>query len=160
WDNYNGINLNKDGVERKPSKPVQLTRINERLRFLKYRPGQFFQMHCDGSYWTPDAEEVSYYTIQIYLTGTATTVKGGATRIWSKSERSRGGPKGNGYIDVDPRMGRILVFEQDGILHSGEELVSGEKIAMRTEFMYGRPGDSSSELSEEEEAEDPDESEM
>ncbi|KAG8896175.1 hypothetical protein FRB99_009032 [Tulasnella sp. 403] len=115
-------------------------------------------MHCDGSYWTPDVSEVSYYTIQIYLTGTASTLKGGATRIWSKSERSRAGPKG--YIDVDPRMGRILVFEQDGILHSGEKLVSGEKIAMRTEFMYGRPGDSPSELAEEEEAEDPDESEM
>lgn len=46
---------------------AKLSRLNERLRFLRYGEGQFFQPHYDGQYWTPDKKEVSYYTLQIYL---------------------------------------------------------------------------------------------
>ncbi|KAG8926007.1 hypothetical protein FRC02_009269 [Tulasnella sp. 418] len=62
---------------------VRLSRLNERLRFLKYGEGEFFKRHCDGIYYTPDRKEISYYTVQVYLNGDKETLEGGATRIWS-----------------------------------------------------------------------------
>ena len=40
---------------------------NERLRFLKYGPGEYFMPHMDGTYMRPDGSERSYITIQLYL---------------------------------------------------------------------------------------------
>jgi hypothetical protein len=37
----------------------KLTRLNERMRFLKYEGGEYFKEHCDGTYETPDRLEVS-----------------------------------------------------------------------------------------------------
>lgn len=48
---------------------AKLLRLNERLRFLRYGPGEFFRPHCDGVYNTPDGKEVSYFTLQIYING-------------------------------------------------------------------------------------------
>lgn len=42
-------------------------------------------------------------------------------------------------VDIPPRTGRCLVFEQRGILHSGETVTKGIKVSVRTEFMYGLP---------------------
>jgi len=54
----------------KAKEPVaKCTRLNERLRFLRYEKGMFFNPHFDGQYWTPDKKEVSYYTLQVYLSG-------------------------------------------------------------------------------------------
>jgi hypothetical protein len=58
------------GFRVKAKEPVaRCTRLNERLRFLRYEKGMFFNRHCDGQYWTPDKKEVSYYTLQVYLSG-------------------------------------------------------------------------------------------
>ena len=58
------------GTNAKPKEPVaKCTRLNERLRFLRYEKGMFFNPHYDGQYWTPDKKEVSYYTLQVYLGG-------------------------------------------------------------------------------------------
>jgi hypothetical protein len=58
------------GVGAKAKEPVaKCTRLNERLRFLRYEKGMFFNPHYDGHYWTPDKKEVSYYTLQVYLSG-------------------------------------------------------------------------------------------
>jgi len=121
------------GEKKKPVPPVQLSRINERLRYLKYGPGQFFNRHCDGTYFTPDRKEVSYYTLQLYLNGDADRLKGGATRFHPSLKKQ---PGQKDHIDVEPRMGRALIFEQSGLLHSGEEVESGIKLTIRTEFMY------------------------
>ncbi|KAG9000096.1 hypothetical protein FRB94_002098 [Tulasnella sp. JGI-2019a] len=64
---------------------VQLTRVNERLRYLKYGSGKYFKRHCDGVYYTPDRTEVSYYTLQLYLNGDAKSLQGGATRFFSSN---------------------------------------------------------------------------
>ncbi|KAG8728793.1 hypothetical protein FRC12_021481, partial [Ceratobasidium sp. 428] len=37
--------------------PAKLAALNERLRFLKYGPGQFFRRHCDAIYHTPDMKQ-------------------------------------------------------------------------------------------------------
>ena len=52
--------------------------VNERLRFLKYQAGDFFQQHRDGCYIRPENGERSYLTIQLYLSEGAV---GGATRF-------------------------------------------------------------------------------
>ena len=39
-------------------------------------------------------------------------------------------------MDVDPIPGRILIFEQEGIPHSGEEVTKGVKYSLRTDLMY------------------------
>jgi hypothetical protein len=112
----------------------KLTCLNERLRFLKYGPGEFFKPHCDGKYFRPDRSEVSYYTLQLYLSGSKDDLEGGATRFWSP--KFRNGENEKRWVDVEARTGRVLVFEQVGLWHSGEEVKKGTKITMRTDFMY------------------------
>jgi hypothetical protein len=58
-----------DGSEVVIEPVARVTRLNERLRFLRYEPGMYFQPHCDGQYWTPDTRECSYFTLQVYLKG-------------------------------------------------------------------------------------------
>lgn len=48
-----------------------LSRLNERLRFLRYSGGDYFRPHWDGCYITPgsDGKEKSLFTIHLYLNG-------------------------------------------------------------------------------------------
>lgn len=125
---------------------AKLLRLNERLRFLRYGPGQFFQPHCDGPYWTPDRKEATYYTLQIYLNGDSDNLRGGATRFWEertmyrRGQGKKKGPVGNkdgvAFVDIESRMGRVIVFEHQGLLHSGEPVVSGLKYSLRSDFLY------------------------
>lgn len=119
----------------------QLTRLNERLRYLKYTKGMYFRRHMDGSYVTPDGSEISFLTVHIYLNGSASQnvddeqdadnhekpLKGGATRFF--------GFKQNNY-DVNPASGACLVFQHRTLLHSGEEVEQGTKYTIRTDVMY------------------------
>jgi hypothetical protein len=139
--------------------PAELSMLNERLRFLKYvpgeynsygslfimvpltlRPGQYFRKHCDGNYHTPDRKYVSYYTLQLYLNGSADELQGGATRFWKmgslKGPDKRKGKVLRQFVDIEPRMGRALVFEQRGLIHSGEDVERGTKLTIRTDIMY------------------------
>ena len=97
---------------------------NERLSFLRYGAGQFFKAHCDGQVSLPDGRQ-GRITVQIYLGGNA---EGGATRIWSRDMRR--------WLDVEPKAGRVLVFQQRDVLHSGERIVSGVKLTVRTDLMF------------------------
>ncbi|GAD95062.1 hypothetical protein ANI_1_1754184 [Paecilomyces variotii No. 5] len=53
----------------KRNETMQMTRLNELLRFLKYEGGEYFREHCDGSYVTPDEKERSLFTVHLYLNG-------------------------------------------------------------------------------------------
>ncbi|CUA71038.1 hypothetical protein RSOLAG22IIIB_04430 [Rhizoctonia solani] len=55
--------------------------FNQRLRFLRYSPGQFFRKHCDGNYHDPESGHISYYTLQLYLNDIPPE-QGGSTRFW------------------------------------------------------------------------------
>ncbi|KAG9096525.1 hypothetical protein FRC06_008567 [Ceratobasidium sp. 370] len=123
--------------------PAKLVALNERLRFLKYGPGQFFRSHCDGTYQTPDRKQVSYYTLQLYLNGSSQELQGGATRFWKTGRvegpdrrKARPGQTLRKYVDVDPRVGRALIFEQRGLVHSGEDVKAGIKLTVRTDLMF------------------------
>ena len=98
--------------------------LNERLRFLKYYPGQYFKPHFDGSYRRTDGGEQSFVTIQLYLNE---GFDGGNTTFMSMS--------GGDNVGVVPKIGRVLVFQHD-ILHEGSVLEKGTKYTMRTDVMY------------------------
>ncbi|KAL8732199.1 MAG: hypothetical protein Q9166_002946 [cf. Caloplaca sp. 2 TL-2023] len=112
-----------------------MSRLNERMRFLKYTKGQYFRTHCDGCYTTPDGSERSHYTLHLYLNeaddiSSGERLEGGATRFnslpWDESK----------YLDVDPKVGRVLIFQQRGLLHAGDDLRNGTKYTLRTDLMY------------------------
>ncbi|KAG8909131.1 hypothetical protein FRC01_007113 [Tulasnella sp. 417] len=113
----------------KKSSKIQLTRLNERLRYLKYVEGDFLESHADGIYRTPDRSEVSCLTLQLYLNGSKEGLEGGATRFLSRRVPDT-------FIDVDPRPGRALIFEQGNLLHCGAKVEKGEKYTIRTDLMY------------------------
>jgi hypothetical protein len=132
--------------------------VNPRLSFLRYGPGHYFKRHCDGLNVRPgkDGEiQKSFVTLHLYLNGTggphhdiedaidtaAPVVKlcdedsedplvGGATRFWTPNKKQ--------YLDVFPRVGRVLVFQQRLLVHSGEEVFQGVKYTMRSDFMYSQ----------------------
>ncbi|KAF1851558.1 oxidoreductase domain-containing protein [Cucurbitaria berberidis CBS 394.84] len=117
----------------------KMTRLNERQRFLKYVGGEYFKAHCDGAYETPDCTERSYFTLHLYLNDAEgkegqQPLKGGATTFFNPSMTKR--------IDVVPKSGRVLLFQHRGLLHSGDDVISGMKLTMRTDIMYTLEGES------------------
>lgn len=94
--------------------------------------------HCDGMYETPDETERSYYTLHLYLNDTEhqpsdEALEGGATTFWSMNMKDR--------LDVQPRMGSVLIFQQRFLMHSGDDVVKGTKLTMRTDIMYKKVED-------------------
>ncbi|KAF3940470.1 hypothetical protein ABW19_dt0205556 [Dactylella cylindrospora] len=128
----------------------RMTRLNERLRYLRYPATGFFKMHCDGAYTTPDHKESSLFTFHLYLNDKTGDVplKGGATRFWElgcqfrqelpESVMKKRGLTPPAYYDVEPIPGRVLVFQHAFLLHSGEPITEGIKMTIRTDFMYER----------------------
>jgi hypothetical protein len=116
--------------------------LNERMRFLRYGPGQFFKEHCDGTYETPDGRQRSFYTFHLYLNDSAQALgikkgskedtpdllHGGATTFHSTDMTKR--------IDVDQKIGRILIFQHRRLLHSGDLVTKGVKYTMRSDLMF------------------------
>ncbi|KAF2112014.1 oxidoreductase domain-containing protein [Lophiotrema nucula] len=106
----------------------KLSRLNERMRFLKYGPDEYFKAHCDGTYETPDKSERSYFTLHLYLNEAGEQLKGGATTFHSYNMGRE--------IRVVPKVGRVLLFQHRGLLHSGEDVDKGLKLTLRTDIMY------------------------
>lgn len=120
-----------------------IVRLNERLRFLKYGPGQYFEPHCDANYSTYSGtegipaselsklqpEEKSLITFHLYLTDVEEGA-GGATTIhsWNLKES----------LDIHSKQGRVMIFQQRDLLHSGQKLTSGVKYTLRSDLMYTR----------------------
>ncbi|KAM9969395.1 hypothetical protein ACTFIR_001230 [Dictyostelium discoideum] len=101
--------------------------LNERLRFLRYYPGQEFKAHFDGSYERtegPKTGERSHITCQLYLNDVE---KGGETTFFVGPNQEE--------IKVNPSTGMIILF-QHRILHQGSPVVSGVKYVIRTDVMY------------------------
>jgi len=109
--------------------------LNERLRFLRYGPGDFFASHQDGTYMRRDEAgperrgECSLLTCQLYLNE---GFQGGATRFHDGYDEAKA-------IDVVPRTGSVLLFEHR-LLHEGSLLVAGCKYVIRTDVMFTNKG--------------------
>lgn len=102
--------------------------LNERLRFLRYDPKQYFKPHHDGEYTRDDNSETSRVTVQIYLNDNK--LIGGETTFIGMRKNTA----------VYPKTGRVLLFQHD-ILHEGSPVISGRKYVIRTDVMYLMPGD-------------------
>lgn len=149
WANVMG-----NGPVRKGEK-WRVARLNERMRFLKYGAGQYFRGECflssslrggfsltsiehaDGAYVAPNGER-SFFTLHLYLNDASSDsvdgpLEGGATTFWSFNMAER--------LDVPPKNGRVLIFQQRNLLHSGEEVTSGVKLTMRTDMMFEKVKD-------------------
>lgn len=107
---------------------IRLSGLNERFRFLCYKPGDSFQPHCDGCYYRPknhpDAGSKSVVTVQLYLHDIPEAY-GGATTFIGKDSK----------VSCQPLCGSALLFTQD-LYHEGSLLKHGYKYAIRTEAMY------------------------
>jgi hypothetical protein len=92
--------------------------------------------HRDGTYQTPSGDQRSFYTLHLYLNDSVANggdVRGGATTFHSMDESRR--------LDVDPKMGRVLIFQHAQLVHSGDEVQEGIKYTMRSDLMYERAVD-------------------
>ena len=97
-----------------------LSGLNERFRFYRYKPGQYFKWHKDGFYCRSDAE-VSQLTLMMYLND---DYKGGETEFrWET---------------IQPKRGMALVFPHI-MTHQGASIESGTKYVLRTDVMYRTP---------------------
>lgn len=121
----------------KPGMDWKFHRVNKRLRFLKYGSGQFFRPHCDGHYQeTRDDEKVirTHFTVHLYLNdskaeaGQEADLEGGATSFLSSDEKRK--------LDVNPKAGRVLIFQHQRLYHSGDDVKEGTKYTVRTDIMY------------------------
>ena len=82
--------------------------------------------------------EQSFYTLHLYLNTEASlaedpmaaSLKGGSTTFFACDLRER--------VDVVPKAGRVLIFQQRDFIHSGEDVVGGLKYTMRTDILYAK----------------------
>jgi hypothetical protein len=84
-------------------------------------------------YETPDMRERTYYTLHLYLNDSdhqpdGGPLEGGATTFWGLDYKRR--------LDVAPKMGSILIFQQRFLLHAGDDIIRGMKMTMRTELLF------------------------
>lgn len=95
--------------------------LNERFRYYRYEPGQYFRWHMDGAFRRSPAEQ-SLLTLMVYLND---DVVGGATE----------------FADADrvlPATGKALMFDHH-VLHQGAPVREGVKYVLRTDVMYRAP---------------------
>ncbi|XP_041367113.1 probable prolyl 4-hydroxylase 8 [Gigantopelta aegis] len=100
--------------------------LNERLRFLRYDPGDYFKPHYDGAYVRENGEG-SLITLMWYLNE---GFKGGNTTFFYHGADPKGVP-------CVPKTGSVLIFQHD-ILHEGSMLSKGRKYSVRTDIMYSK----------------------
>ena len=113
--------------------------LNERLRFLRYDPGDFFAPHTDGYYQRPYSHPRparSKLTVMLYLNsggGGGGSFEGGETRFVPVD--CNAGPS----VALTPTAGDVLVFTHP-VLHEGCTVTRGRKYAVRTDVMYSELG--------------------
>lgn len=98
---------------------MEICGANERLRCYRYRPGQFFGLHSDGSFRRNEHER-SLLTFMIYLNGGC---EGGETDFPQLGQT------------IEPAAGLALFF-QHPVLHEGCPVRAGVKYAIRSDIMY------------------------
>lgn len=106
---------------------LRLLGMNERLRFLRYGPGQQFRAHRDGPFARGAA--VTLVTVLLYLNEGYE----GFTTFYP-DEGVEGVPPGG--LEVVPTPGLALLLDH-ALLHAAPPLRSGVKYVMRSDIFYG-----------------------
>ena len=83
-----------------------LCSFNEQLLYLKYKKGDFLEKHEDSQ--KTEDDEKSFFTVQIYLNSNYT----GETNFFSHYTKHYQ----NTQIKIKPIVGRVVIFEQTGLL--------------------------------------------
>uniref|UniRef100_A0A7S3K3Q3 Fe2OG dioxygenase domain-containing protein n=1 Tax=Aureoumbra lagunensis TaxID=44058 RepID=A0A7S3K3Q3_9STRA len=99
--------------------------LNERLRFLRYHPDDYFKQHSDGCFVRSDSER-SLMTCMLYLNETQAQA-GGETHFYQGYDTR--------VATVIPKPGRCLLFAHQ-LVHESALLKSGLKFAIRTDVMF------------------------
>ncbi|KAL7552692.1 hypothetical protein ACHAWF_015922 [Thalassiosira exigua] len=112
---------------RNAGKSFRAAGLNERLRLLRYRGGEFFHAHNDVTFTRPAsagnrAGEQSLLSCHVYLNQ---KFKGGTTAFLGRGR----------FLEVKPKTGSVLLFEHD-VLHEGRIVTHGKKYIVRTDVMY------------------------
>ena len=101
--------------------------LNERLRLLRYRPGDRFESHFDREVPTDDGVHRSLVTVLLYLND-ADDFEGGATLFEDTADAKR-------FAAVAPACGRVVLFEHD-LWHEGAPVTAGTKLVLRTDVLF------------------------
>lgn len=96
-----------------------LSGLNERFRFYRYGPGEYFKWHRDEVF-ARSPDEASRLTFMMYLNG---DFEGGDTEFRTEF--------------IKPQEGTALVFPHQ-LPHQGMDVVAGLKYVLRTDVMYRR----------------------
>ncbi|PVH94675.1 hypothetical protein DM02DRAFT_183577 [Periconia macrospinosa] len=107
----------------------RLSHLGPYLRFLKYGPGHFFRRHCD--HMATEGGRDSYLTFLLYLNDEG--LSGGATRFHTDPTDPEAAT-----LDVNPKAGSVLVFQQRDLWHEGCEVFQGEKFIVWGNLFYER----------------------
>eukprot|EP00584_Thalassiosira_punctigera_P009261 CAMPEP_0172535438 /NCGR_PEP_ID=MMETSP1067-20121228/7447_1 /TAXON_ID=265564 ORGANISM="Thalassiosira punctigera, Strain Tpunct2005C2" /NCGR_SAMPLE_ID=MMETSP1067 /ASSEMBLY_ACC=CAM_ASM_000444 /LENGTH=754 /DNA_ID=CAMNT_0013320371 /DNA_START=24 /DNA_END=2288 /DNA_ORIENTATION=- len=99
---------------------LNATGLNDGLHFLRYGTGQFFAPHRDSRFRR--GSETSHITVQVFLNH---NFSGGMTSF-------KGGKR---YLDVKPKAGSVLLFDQD-LRREECEVFAGRKFIARSDVMY------------------------
>jgi len=103
--------------------------LNERFRYYRYKPGQKFALHRDGSFRRENGEE-SKLTCILYLNN---DFSGGETKVKDRV--------------IEPQRGMALIFRHE-FLHEGRPVLAGKKYVLRTDVMYDRVGGSAAKMAD------------
>jgi predicted 2-oxoglutarate/Fe(II)-dependent dioxygenase YbiX len=95
----------------------ELIGLNERFRFYRYTPEQYFKWHKDGNYCRNE-KEISLLTFLIYL-----------------NNDYQGGETSFNWDTIKPVQGMALLFPHR-LTHQGSPVESGTKYVLRTDVMY------------------------
>jgi len=99
----------------------RLAGFNERFRYYRYEPGQYFRWHYDGAFCRRNGDR-SFLSALFYL-----------------SDDFEGGATGFDFFDdqatARPPKGSLLVFDHH-IRHQGAPVTRGVKYIARTDVMY------------------------
>lgn len=102
--------------------------VNERFRYYRYEPGQYFDWHFDAPYQR-NARERSKLTLMIYLNDDFT---GGTTDFVFQAGVIR---EDDPVFQVKPEKGMAFLFTHN-VLHRGAKVLSGKKYVLRSDVMY------------------------
>lgn len=114
----------------------RLIGVNERLRVLRYDPGEFFRVHMDGCFEResgPLKGQRTYITLLLYLNegyeGCETTFYSRLAYVSDKSAPPAALP-------IPPAVGMVLLHDHN-IAHAANPLVAGRKYVLRSDILYG-----------------------
>ena len=114
-------------VPRKLQDGRELVGIRSLANFYRYEAGQYFSTHFDGGFKYRDTGVFAEFTFLLYLNE---DYMGGTTRFCDVEEWE------GGFRDIQPKMGRILVFRQRDMKHCGAQLLTGTKYVIQGMVMY------------------------